>query len=69
MSNVIIRDDKGREIVKINDNGRIAIARFPDLSPITREYVLALYREVTAEDPKELINFLDYKSEENEFCV
>lgn len=69
MKNVIIRDEKGRDIVKINDQGRIAIARFPDMSLTTKDYVMNLYKDVTKEDPEKLKNFLDYKTEENEFCV
>ena len=69
MKNVIIRDEKGRDIVKINGQGRIAIARFPDMTLITKEYVINLYKDVTKEDPEKLKDFLDYKSEENEFCV
>jgi hypothetical protein len=69
MKNIIIRDEKGRDIVKINDQGRIAIARFPDMSLTAKEYLLNLYKDVTKEDPEKLKNFLDYKTEENEFCV
>lgn len=69
MKDVIIKDEKGRDIIKINDKGRIAIARFTDLSDNTKDYILKLYEEVTSEDPAKLKDFLDYKSEENEFCV
>lgn len=66
---MIIRDSKGRDIIKINDKGRIAVARFPDLSDIEKDYIVNLYKEVTNEDIKKLRDFLDYKGEENEFCV
>jgi hypothetical protein len=69
MSDVIIRDEKGRSIIKINDKGRIAIARFPDLSKQMKECIIDLYGEVTNEDPIKLMEFLDYKCENNEFCV
>ena len=64
----IIQDDKGRAIIKI-DNGKIAVARFPDLSDKAKDYLVAVYADVTMEDPVKLRDFLDYKSDENEFCV
>jgi len=69
MKNVVIRDEKKREIIKINNDGRAAFARFPDLSNSTKEYIIEFYKEMTHEDPQKLIDFLNYKSETNEFCV
>lgn len=69
IKNTIIRDEKGRDIIKINDKGRVAFARYPDSSLKTKEYIIALYKEITNGDPEKLREFLDYKSEENEFCV
>jgi len=67
--NTIIEDEKGREIIKISDKGRIAIARFPDMSEQTKEYIVSLYKDVSSGDIIELMDFLEYKSEKNEFCV
>lgn len=64
----IIKDDKSREVIRINDKGQICIARFPDMSDSFKEYLMDLYMEVTDEDPQKLRDFLDYKTEENEFC-
>lgn len=69
MNNIIIRDEKGRDVIKINEKGRIAIARFPDMSKETKDYIIELYGEVTNEDPSKLMEFLEYKCENNEFCV
>ena len=66
---VVIKDPKGREVVKINNNGRMAIARFPDMDEKFKVYIIDLYKEMTNENPQELKDFLDYKTEENEFCV
>lgn len=69
MKNIVIKDEKGRDVIKINDRGRIAVARFPDMSPKIKESIICLYKEVTNEDIDKLRDFLDYKSESNEFCV
>jgi len=66
---VVIKDSKGREVAKINDKGRIAIARFPDMDEGFKTYIIDLCKEMTNENPQKLRDFLDYKTEENEFCV
>lgn len=71
MKNIVIKDDKNRDIIKIGNNGKIAVARFPDMSKSIKQYIIAVYKETTSEDAESLKNledFLDYKSEENEFC-
>jgi len=65
---VIITDDNERTIVKIN-NGKIAAARYEDLNEEFKEYVVDLYHLLTGEDPQKLKDFLDYKEENDEFCV
>lgn len=66
---VVIKDSKEREVVKINNKGQMAIARFPDMDEKFKAYIIDLYKEMTNESPQKLRDFLDYKTEENEFCV
>jgi len=69
MSNIIIKDPRGREIIRIGDNCKIAIARYPDMNEKIKKYVTDVFVDLTQKDPVSVRNFLDYKSEENEFCV
>ena len=63
-----IKDDKNRVIVKMQD-GKIAVARFNDLSEKYKRYIVELYRTLTNEDVDKLIEFLNFKNKENEFCA
>lgn len=69
MSDTVIQDEKGRTIVIINDKGETAFARFPDLEETTKDYMIELCKGISEEDPEKLRDFLNYKSEEDEFCV
>ena len=69
MNDTVIQDEKGRDIIVINDKGETAFARFPDLDVETKEYMIEVYREISNEDSQKLRDFLDYKSDEDEFCV
>ena len=69
MKNTIIKDEKGREIININNNGKIAVARFPDMSDAVKEYIIDLYKDMTNEDIELIKDFLEYKAEDNQFCV
>jgi hypothetical protein len=62
----IITDEKDREILKISESGRIAAARFPDMHSSTKDYIVSLF---PVKDQEKLRLFLDYKSDEDEFCV
>ena len=64
-----IRDDKDRVIIKVDEKGKIAAARYPDLSEEFKQYIVETYAELTNEDPEKLKRFLDYEEEDDEFCV
>jgi trans-2-enoyl-CoA reductase len=66
---MIIKDNIGREIVKMNENGDIAIARFPDMSEELKKIVSEMYSELTGEEIGIVKDYLDYKNEIEEFCV
>ena len=65
----VIQDDKGRDVIVINQEGRIAFARFPDIDEETKDYMIRVCKELTDDDPNALRNFLNYKDVDNEFCV
>ena len=68
----IIKDNQGRALLTMGDNGKIAVGRFPDLNKEYKEYIIDVYKEVTDCSDKEiddLISFLDFKEDEDEFCV
>lgn len=68
MENTIIKDEKGREIIRINKKGKMAIARYPDMNNDIKDYIIGVYIKITNKDKKEIVDFLNYIGEENEFC-
>lgn len=68
MKKTIIKDEKGRDIIRIGPSGRMAVARYPDMDAKIKDYVSGLYVKLTNRDKKEIIDFLNYVGEENEFC-
>ena len=68
MKNFVIKDKKGRELVKIDSKQRMAIARYPDLDEVTKKYIVSMYLELTGKKDSKLIDFLNYKTKQNEFC-
>lgn len=63
----IVKDDKGRVVVR-ERGSKVAIARFPDMDRKTKEYVANVYADLTREDAQKAMKFLNYESDENEFC-
>jgi len=68
MKKTIIKDSKGRDIIRINAKGRMAVARYPDMDEITKDYVIGVYEKTTNRNKKDIVDFLNYIGEENEFC-
>ena len=68
----IIKDNQGRTIITIGDNGKIVVGRFTDLSEEYKDYIVRVYADTvdcSEKDVKELIDFLNFKEEDDEFCV
>jgi len=63
-----IEDDSGRTLAILNENGDIAVSRFPDMSKDMKDRVVELYIKATGEEEARIRDFLDYNSTENEFC-
>jgi hypothetical protein len=64
---VYIKDDKGRVIFKIIKE-RVMVSRHPDMNEYTKQQLLFLYSEFTSEDVEKLRKFLDFESDDVEFC-
>ena len=64
---VTVRDDKDRQIIKGNGDN-IAIARFLDMDDKTKNCVAEIYQTLTGKDIQEVMDFLNYKTNESEFC-
>lgn len=65
---VIFKDDKGRPIIKINDLGELVVGRYVDMTDECKDYISTLYSELTGTDVKKIRTFLNYESDEGEFC-
>ena len=65
---IYIEDEKGKPLLVINKNGEIAASRFPNMSTELKNKVIELYSEVTGESEDRIRSFLNYTSEDNEFC-
>ena len=67
MPKTIIKDSRDREIIGI-DSSKIVVARYPDQDKQTKDYIVHIYSKLTGESSNKLIDFLNYVSEQNEFC-
>ena len=71
MKKCIIKDRQDRTLVLMGSNGKLVIARYPDLDEQLKNYIIDFYRESSEEGEKgveKLRKFLNYESDENEFC-
>ena len=74
LSRLAVKDSRGRILMRINETGKIAFARFPDMPTETKQKLLDLCAAVLVDNnnPQEDLNkikdFLDFRGEENEFC-
>jgi hypothetical protein len=63
----IVKDDKGRVLI-MERGSNVAIARFPDMDEKTKKYIAEVYADLTGESAEKAMDFLNYKTDENEFC-
>ena len=66
--NLIVKDKKGRPIIKVDGNGNILVGRYVDMEEICKEFVCEVYCDLTGGDPVKIMSFLNYESNEGEFC-
>jgi len=64
----IITDNKDRVIIKVNNKGKVAISRYVDMSDKYKEYIAQYYEDITGENSKGIIAFLNYQEHNNIFC-
>ena len=74
LSRLTVKDTQGRVLMQISTLGKVAFSRFPDMTQETKSKLLSLCAAVMVDnacpesDVKRVQDFLDFKSEENEFC-
>jgi len=67
----IVKDNKGRVLFILNENGRMAIARYKDMDENFKQYIVNYYRDMTSEPQEKidsLIKFLNFEEDADEFC-
>jgi len=60
MKKTVIKDEKGRDLVRISPRGRMAIARYPDMDGRIKDYIAGLCTKLSNRDKKEIMDFLSY---------
>ena len=68
MKNLTVKDINGKTLVKVNENGKMAIARYPNMSEKTIGYVLDVCADMGRKNSDEIRDFLLYNNDEYEFC-
>jgi hypothetical protein len=63
-----IRDDKDRLILAIDENGKIAISRFSDMSDQYKDYLKNIYSELTGINENKVTQFLNFEESESILC-
>ena len=62
-----ISDNKDRTLLQIR-NDKVLVARFEGMSEKTKNTIIEFYTELTGESPSRVMDFLNYKNDELEFC-
>lgn len=64
----VVKDNKDRIILSVDEEGRMAASRFPDMEEEYKDYLVEMCKELTDDDPKEFRKFLDFE-DDDEFCA
>ena len=67
MKELNIIDNKDRVLIRVKDS-RVLLGRYLGMDEATKRAILEFYTEFTGEDPTRARDFLDFNSEEAEFC-
>ena len=62
-----LKDKEGRTLLTVQ-GGRVLVARFPEMDNDLKDAIWHFYREITGDNDKRIKDFLDYNSDENDFC-
>jgi hypothetical protein len=74
LSKLNVKDKKGRVLLKINEFGQVALARYPNMSEYTIKKLCELLAPLLEGDEekdqkiKNVVSFLRFESDENMFC-
>jgi hypothetical protein len=69
--NTVVKDNKGRVLFMLNENGRMAIARYKDMDECFKQYIVNYYKDMTSESQDKvdkLVRFLNFEEDTDEFC-
>jgi len=66
-SGIVVKDKESR-VLLVTRNDRVLITRYKNMDDITKKSILELYAELTGENVSRAKGFLDFESEEAEFC-
>jgi hypothetical protein len=67
----IVKDNKGRVLLVLSDNGRLAVARYEDMDEAFKQYIINYYKDMTIEPQEKidkLVRFLNFEEDTDEFC-
>lgn len=64
----IIVSINGQEVIRLTSKGKMAIARYPNMLEGSKNYIVDLVVKLSGKDRQEIVDFLNYTNEENEFC-
>ena len=67
MQSIIIKDKKGRLLLQAKGD-RCVIARHPDMDNKSKLEIAELYAAITNKNVKDVMKFLNFESDIQEFC-
>ena len=67
MKTIEITDNKNKILLKTKGD-QIIVKRYPNMDESTKSTIADFYTEFTGTDRTEILDFLNYKHEELEFC-
>jgi len=62
-----VTDKKGRNVLHINSQGKVALARYKDLSGEEIDALAKMYNEITGKSIEDALSFLKFEDKEK-FC-
>lgn len=63
-----VEDDRGRELLVVNDEGQFAFSRFSDIDDDTKEMLNDMYESLSGKASKEFLRFLNFDNDMEQFC-
>ncbi len=67
LKKIQLSDNQGRVLLKTKGD-RVLVGRYTDLNIKTKETIAEFFMELTGEDSSRVMDFLDFKNEDVEFC-